>query len=93
MDPQDAEIQTPPLKTEQAKAIFWDRYDYYTAHHSFTPWVTTLLQSVLHGICRDYRDYPHTRASIDLDVGVKRALELQAFLSGVTYKRYENPGH
>ena len=48
----------------------------------------TLTQSVRHGICPDYRDYPHTRVSINVDVGVKRSLELKAFMEGVPYKRY-----
>jgi len=48
-----------------------------------------LTQSVRHGLCRDWRDYPHTRVRIDLEVGVKRALELKAFLEGVPYKRYD----
>ena len=48
-----------------------------------------LTQSVRHGMCGDWRRYAHTRVRIDLDVGVRRALELSAFLSGVRYKRYE----
>ena len=47
-----------------------------------------LTQSVRHGICDDWRDYAHTRATIELDRGVKRSLELGAFLEGVPYKRY-----
>jgi len=47
-----------------------------------------LTQSVRHGICRDWREYPHTRVMIDLERGVHRALELKAFLEGVPYKRY-----
>ena len=50
----------------------------------------TLRQAVRHGIAADWRDYAHTRAPIDLDRGVKRALELKAFLEGVPYKRYQN---
>jgi hypothetical protein len=48
----------------------------------------TLLQSVRHGICRDWHDYPHTRVYIDLERGVRRALELNAFLPEVPYARY-----
>jgi hypothetical protein len=47
---------------------------------------------VRHGIVRDWREYPHTRALIDVERGVKRALELGAFLEGVRYKRYEGRG-
>ena len=49
----------------------------------------TLRQSVRHGIASDYRLYPHTRVNIELERGIKRALELGAFLEGVPYKRYE----
>jgi hypothetical protein len=43
----------------------------------------TLRQAARHGIAADWQDYPHTRVAIDLDRGVKRALELKAFLEGV----------
>ena len=49
----------------------------------------TYLQSVRAGLVRDPKDYPHTRVYVDLDKGVKRALELKAFLEEVPYKRYE----
>jgi REP element-mobilizing transposase RayT len=52
----------------------------------------TLGQSVRHGICKDYRAYRHTRVFIDLDKGVKRALQINAFMTGVPYKRYDGPG-
>jgi hypothetical protein len=151
----------PAFATESAKAIFWDRFDFYTNKYGFTPWVTSLLdnhyhtlgylrvgnnlpqmmrrihgsvaklvndllpsrhlpfwreaghrdyfdgcirdekqcrraykytltQAVRHGIVKDFREYPHTHAPIDLERGLKRALELQAFLDKVPYKRYEN---
>jgi len=48
-----------------------------------------LAQSVRHRICADWRQYGHTRVYVDLDRGVRRALELGAFLEGVPYKRYE----
>ena len=145
--------------SEDAKAVFWDRFEHYTAMHLFTPWVTTLIdnhyhvlgyckvgaelgqmmrkvhgsvaklvndllperraefwseaghqdyfdgcirdetqcrrafrytltQSVRHGICSDWRDYPHTRVNVELERGVRRALELRAFMEGVEYRRY-----
>jgi len=145
--------------SEDAKAVFWDRFDHYTRLNLFTPWVTTLIdnhyhilgyckegdllgemmrklhgsvsklvndllperrvpfwseaghqdyfdgcvrdqtqcrrafgytltQSVRHGICNDWREYPHTRVNVDLERGVARALELRAFLQGVGYVRY-----
>lgn len=49
----------------------------------------TLTQSVRHGICNDWRRYPHTRVSLELERGLRRALELRAFLPHVPYKRYE----
>jgi hypothetical protein len=35
---------------EQAKAIFWDRFNHYTKHYRFIPWVTTLLDNHYHTI-------------------------------------------
>ena len=49
----------------------------------------TLLQSVKAGLCMDHRQYPHTRVRIDLEKGLRRAIELDAFLGRVPYKRYE----
>jgi hypothetical protein len=49
----------------------------------------TLTQSVRHGVCADWREYPHTRVRVAVDAGVKRALELGAFMEGVPYQRYE----
>lgn len=146
--------------SEEAKLIFWNRFDHWTKEFGFVPWVTSLLnnhyhtvgylkigenlgpmmqrihgsvsklvndllpsrhlpfwrtrgnqdyfdgclrnaiqcqrayrytrkQAVRHGIVRDWRDYPHTRVSIDLERGLKRALELNAFMEGVPYARYD----
>ncbi|MBV8782063.1 MAG: hypothetical protein JO353_11760 [Phycisphaerae bacterium] len=47
-----------------------------------------LTQCQRHGICEKPEDYPHTRTHVDLDRAVKRALELNAFMSGVPYARY-----
>ncbi|MCY2928322.1 MAG: transposase [Planctomycetota bacterium] len=52
----------------------------------------TLTQSVRHGMCGDWREYQDTRVRVELDAGVKRALELGAFLEGVPYKRYFRRG-
>jgi hypothetical protein len=52
----------------------------------------TLRQSVRHGICADWRDYPHTHVNVELERGLKRAIELKAFLRDVPYKRYERGG-
>src|SRR5438093_1021716 len=49
----------------------------------------THMQARRHGIMYDYLKYPHTRVYIPLDPAIKRALELQAFLEKVPYKRYE----
>jgi hypothetical protein len=34
--------------TEQAKAIFWDRFNHYCAEFGFVPWVTSLLDNHYH---------------------------------------------
>lgn len=51
----------------------------------------TLRQSERHGLVSDWQDYPHTRVDITLERGLKRALELGAFLEGMPYKRYQQP--
>jgi hypothetical protein len=150
----------PAFQREEAKAIFWDRFEHYTKLHTFTPLVTTLMdnhyhtegylkvgaelgemmrklrgsvaklvndivperrlpfwrdddhndyfdgclrdvlqyrrtykyvrdQAVRAGIVKDYRDYPHTRINVELEVGLKRAVELKAFMEGIPYQRYE----
>lgn len=150
----------PAFDSEEAKNVFWDRFNYYTGKYHFTPFVTSLLnnhyhtlgylkigeelgpmmqkihgsvaklvndllserrasfwvdaghqdyfdgcirnelqcrrayrytltQCKRHGICSDPRHYIHTHVSIDLDRAGKRALQLQAFLEKIPYKRYE----
>jgi len=49
----------------------------------------THRQARRHGVVEDYLKYPHTRVSVTLEAGLKRALEIEAFLEGVPYKRYE----
>jgi hypothetical protein len=46
---------------------------------------------VRHGVIDDFRKYPHTRIAIDLERGLRRAVELGAFLEPVPYKRYMKP--
>jgi REP element-mobilizing transposase RayT len=146
--------------TNDAKAIFWNRFTQYTREYEFTPWVTSLLdnhyhtlgylrlgenlgtmmqklhgsvaklvndqleirlkpfwrdrksdsymdgcirnevqcrrayrytltQAVRHGLVKDWRSYTHTQVDIDLERGVKWALELKAFLEGIPYQRYQ----
>lgn len=36
------------FRTEQAKGIFWDRFDHYTAKYGFVPCVTTLMDNHYH---------------------------------------------
>ncbi len=48
----------------------------------------TVIQSTRHRIAQNWRDYPHTRINVELEVAIRRALELHAFLEGVPYKRY-----
>jgi hypothetical protein len=40
--------QFPAFASEQAKGVFWDRFDHYTAECTFTPWVTSLLDNHYH---------------------------------------------
>jgi hypothetical protein len=49
----------------------------------------TLLQAERHGIVADWRLYPHTRVNMNLESAIRRSLELNAFLSGVPYKRHQ----
>ncbi len=44
----------PAFAEERAKAVFWDRFEHYTAKHRFTPWVTSLLDNHYHclGYCK-----------------------------------------
>ena len=150
----------PAFASEQAKAIFWDRFEHHTKEARFFPWVVSLMnnhyhilgyaregellgrmmqrlhgstaklvndllderltpfwaesghqdyfdgcirdekqcrlayryvltQSIRHRICADWRDYPHTRAYLQLEPVLRRALELNPFLEGVPYKRYQ----
>ncbi len=51
-----------------------------------------MLQSERHGICRDWREYAHTRVAVEMDRAIERSTELDAFLRGVRYKRYEGRG-
>jgi hypothetical protein len=152
--------QFPAFATEEARRVFWDRFDHYTKVFRFVPWVTSLLsnhyhtlgylyeghnlptlmqrlhgsvaklvndllperrtmfwrdgrgkeyfdgairnerqarlayrytlcQGVRHGIVGDWRDYPDTHVNVELEAAIKRSLELQAFLDGVPYKRYQ----
>jgi len=48
-----------------------------------------LTQCMRHGICDDPAQYEHTRIRVELERGVARAVELEAFLRGVPYARYE----
>jgi hypothetical protein len=48
----------------------------------------TLKQSVRHRIVRNWQEYPHTRVNVELELAIRRALEIDAFLEGVPYKRY-----
>ncbi|MEM9415954.1 MAG: transposase [Planctomycetota bacterium] len=150
----------PAFADEDAKHIFWNRFNHYTKQYGFTPFVTSLLdnhyhtlgylkhgnqlprmmqgiqgstaklvndtlpqrhvpfwhenknksyfdgcirdekqcrlsyryvciQSERHGVCDDWAGYAHTRINVELECAVERALERNAFLTGVPYKRYQ----
>ena len=49
----------------------------------------TLRQSQRHRVLEDWREYPHTRVNVELEIAIKQALEIDAFMEGVPYKRYE----
>jgi hypothetical protein len=36
------------FQSEQANAVFWDRFDHYTNEFGFTPWVTSLMDNHYH---------------------------------------------
>jgi hypothetical protein len=38
----------PAFKSEQAKAIFWNRFDHYTNQYGFVPFVTSLIANHYH---------------------------------------------
>lgn len=40
--------QYPAFAGDQAKAVFWDRFEHYTTQAQFTPWITTLLDNHYH---------------------------------------------
>lgn len=150
----------PAFETDAAKAIFWDRFHYYTLKYGFVPWVSslmdnhyhflgylkvgenlgpmmqklhgsvakltndllperrlpfwrgkenrdyfdgcirdvlqarrayryTLMQSVRAGIVADYRLYPNTIVNVEMERAIKRAADLNAYMEGVPYARYE----
>lgn len=49
----------------------------------------TLMQSVKAGIVRDWRIYPHTRVSMDVDSAIRHAHAHHGFMEGIEYKRYK----
>lgn len=40
----------PAFASEDAKAVFWDRFDHYTEQFGFVPWITSLLPNHYHTI-------------------------------------------
>jgi REP element-mobilizing transposase RayT len=40
----------PAFASEQAKAVFWDRFDHYTSRHGFHPWIVSLMSNHFHAI-------------------------------------------
>ena len=38
----------PVFACDQAKAIFWDRFEYYAHQNGFVPWVTSLMDNHYH---------------------------------------------
>jgi hypothetical protein len=52
-----------------------------------------LKQSTRHGIVADWHDYPHTHVNVELERAIARALQIDAFVDGVPYKRYLDRKH
>jgi hypothetical protein len=48
-----------------------------------------LTQAERHGVAGDHRRYPHTRLVVDVEEAIRFALERDAFMRHVRYKRYE----
>lgn len=42
----------------------------------------TLTQAIRHEITKDWRSYPRIHVNVELEVAIKRALEIDAFLEG-----------
>lgn len=40
----------PAFASEDAKAIFWDRFEHYAKANTFTPWVVSLLDNHYHAL-------------------------------------------
>jgi hypothetical protein len=38
----------PAFESDEAKQIFWDRFEHYSKQYNFVPWVTTLLNNHYH---------------------------------------------
>ena len=38
----------PAFASDDAKQVFWNRFDYYTTEFGFTPWVTSLIDNHYH---------------------------------------------
>ena len=52
-------------------------------------WTYTRDQAVKAGLVRTYHDWPGTRVIVEREPMVRRATQLDAYLRGVPYKRYE----
>jgi hypothetical protein len=52
-------------------------------------YVYVLRQATRHGVCRDYREYPHTRVTLGLQESVAFARQRRALMYRVPYARYE----
>lgn len=50
----------PAFADDEAKNIFWERFNHYTAKHGFVPWVTSLLDNHYHtiGYLREGKQLP-----------------------------------
>jgi hypothetical protein len=52
----------------------------------------TLIQSMRHRIVQDWSAYPHTKVNVEIEAAIQRALERNAFMESVPFKRYMDQG-
>jgi hypothetical protein len=60
---------------------------FHGEHHRFEHWYRDNSVYFLTSRCRDR--YPHTHVNVELGRAIVRAHEINAFMDGVPYKRYQ----
>jgi hypothetical protein len=82
------EVRLVPFWTDSGKQNYFDGClrDELQGRRTYR---YVLTQCTRHRLCADPKDYPHTRVDVELEVAIARARELNAFLVGVPYARYD----